>query len=494
MKHILSIDQSTSATKAVLFDATARIIQAESLEHRQYYPRPGWVEHDPDEIYTNTLAVMQRCLGGSGIAPAEVAGLAITNQRETVVVWEKESGRPVTNAIVWQCTRGATLCDTLRHRGLNESIQAKTGLMIDPYFSATGIAWVLHEVPGAREKADEGKLLYGNIDSWLLWKLSGGHVHATDFSNASRTMLFNLHTQRWDEDIHRELGIPLSMAPVLKHSDEIFGFTDAGGLFDKPIPISGIMGDSHAALFGQQCYETGMAKATYGTGSSVMLNIGEKPLKAPEGLVTSVGFSLQSKTSYVFEGNIHCAGATIQWLKEQLQLISDAHETEDLAVSVSDTGGVYLVPAFAGLGAPYWDNRARALICGMTLGTKKAHIVRAALESIAYQVKDLIEAMISRSGIRLRELRVDGGATKNNFLMQFQSDMLRSDVIRSPIREASALGAAMACGLAVGIWNSAEDFAKLRGEDECITPSMPAGEAEHLYTGWAHAVKRAKFN
>ena len=494
MKYILSIDQSTSATKAILFDATARIVQAESLAHRQYYPRPGWVEHDPDEIYTNTLAVMRRCVEGSGIPPAEIAGLAITNQRETVVVWEKDSGRPVCNAIVWQCNRGAVLCEALRHRGLNESIQAKTGLMIDPYFSATGIAWVLDVVPGARKKALEGKLLYGTIDAWLLWKLSAGRIHATDPSNASRTMLFNLHTQRWDEDIHRELGIPLSMAPALMHSDEIFGFTDAGGLFDKPIPIGGIMGDSHAALFGQQCYETGMAKATYGTGSSVMLNIGEKPRMAPEGLVTSVGFSLQSKTFYAFEGNIHCTGATIQWLKEQLQLIADPKETEDLAISVSDTGGVYLVPAFAGLGAPHWDNRARALICGMTLGTKKAHVVRAALESIAYQVKDLIEAMTTRSGIRLRELRVDGGATRNNFLMQFQADMLRSDVTRSPTREASALGSAMACGLAIGFWNSTGDFAKLRGEDERITPSMPAGEAEDLYEGWARAVKRAIFN
>jgi glycerol kinase len=494
MKYILSIDQSTSATKAILFDTAARPVHAESVGHKQHYPCPGWVEHDPDEIYANTLSVIRHCVENSRIQRNDIAGLAITNQRETAIVWDRNNGRPVCNAIVWQCNRGAALCEALRDRGLGASIREKTGLIIDPYFSASGIAWVLDELPGARQKARNGALLYGTVDSWLLWKLTGGQVHATDPSNASRTMLYNLNSRSWDEDIHRELNIPISMAPSIVQSDEIAGYTDAEGFFEHPIPVSGIMGDSHAALFGQMCFQRGMAKVTYGTGSSVMLNIGEHPWPAPAGLVTSVGFSLRSSTSYAFEGNIHCTGATIKWLQEKLGLFGDPGETEELARSVPDNGGVYFVPAFAGLAAPYWDNRARALICGMTLGTDKGHIVRAALESVAYQVKDLIDVMTAHSGIPLLGLRADGGATRNNFLMQFQADVLQGPVSRSPVREASALGAALACGIAVGIWKGPEDLDRLRNQAVTIAPVMPVAEAESLYAGWSQAVKRTQFN
>jgi glycerol kinase len=491
MQYILSIDQSTSATKAVLFNAEARLVSRVNVDHGQYYPKPGWVEHDPVEIFENTIRAIRDVVATSKISADDVLGIALTNQRETVVVWDKHTGNPVYNAVVWQCNRGAAKCDELKQKGFDNTFREKTGLVIDPYFSATGIAWILDHVKGAREKADHGHLLFGTIDSWLIWKLTDNKVHATDHSNACRTMLYNINILSWDSEILQVLNIPEKMAPAIKYADEIFGFTKADGIFKKPIPIAGVLGDSHAALFGQNCFSPGMGKATYGTGSSIMMNIGGQPHKSPEGLVTSVGYALKNGVAYVFEGNIHCTGATIKWLQDDLKLIENAGETETLAQSVTDTGGVYFVPAFAGLGAPYWDNSARALICGMTRGTSKAQVVRAALEAIAFQVKDLIDLMTKGSGIKLKELRVDGGPVKNNFLMQFQADMLQATINRSDIEEASALGVSLACGLALGVYKNLEEIAKLRANNELITGNMHTDKVTALYDGWKKAVNRA---
>jgi glycerol kinase len=486
--YILSIDQSTSATKAVLFDDTARVIDRISTDHGQYYPKPGWVEHDPEEIFKNTLQVIRTIVRKN--PDSQIAVLAITNQRETVVVWDAATGKPIYNAIVWQCNRGADRCKKLKDDGWQNKIRDKTGLIIDPYFSATGISWILENVPGAREKAGQGILKFGTIDSWLIWKLTGGEVHATDYSNACRTMLFNINILNWDKEIMDELGIPMSMAPQLKYADDIYGHTTAEGVFKQPIPIAGVLGDSHAALFGQLCFETGMGKATYGTGSSIMMNIGDKPVESPEGLVTSIGYGLKDDVAYVFEGNIHCTGATIKWLQDDLKLIQSSAETEQIAMSVNSTDGVYLVPAFAGLGAPYWDHEATAIICGMTRGTQKAHVVRAALEAIAYQVKDLVDLMTQKAGIALKELRVDGGPVKNNFLMQFQADMLQARINRSDIAEASALGVALAGGLATGIWKNMEELKSTRAGDDFITNKLPEKEVIQLYEGWKKAVEK----
>lgn len=485
---ILSVDQSTSATKAVLFNERAEIVERMSREHAQIYPRPGWVEHDPDEILANTLAVirdMVRLHRGLNIK-----ALAITNQRETVVVWDRTTGKPVYNAIVWQCNRGAEYCSRLRHDGWVEKIKEKTGLVIDPYFSATGIRWILDNVTGAREKADRGELLFGTTDSWLIWNLTGGEVHATDYSNACRTMLFNINTLKWDNEIMDELGIPRSMAPDVRFSDESFGETTAGDVFDQPVPVAGVMGDSHAALFGQLCFSPGMAKATYGTGSSIMMNIGATPLVSPPGLVTSIGFGVQGSVSYVFEGNIHSTGSAIKWLRDDLRLIDTVEESSELASSVDSTEGAYLVPAFAGLGAPYWDHKARAVICGMTFRTKKAHVVRAALESIAYQVRDLVDLMTEGAGIDDIELRVDGGPVKNNFLMRFQADILGGVINRRDIEEASASGVMMAAGLYLKWWDSPADLECLR-KGELIKGSMPEALSAELYAGWKSAIARA---
>jgi glycerol kinase len=487
--YILSIDQSTSATKAVLFNNKAQIIARASKEHGQFYPKPGWVEHDPEEILNNTIEII-RDISGSN-PDKKISALAITNQRETVVVWDSITGKPVYNAVVWQCNRGSQRCKQLIDDGWNKIVRQKTGLLIDPYFSATGISWILENVPDAREKATKGELRFGTIDSWLIWKLTNGNVHATDYSNASRTMLFNINTLEWDNEIMAELGIPMSMAPSVKFADEIFGLTYINGVLKTEIPITGVLGDSHAALFGQLCFEPGMGKATYGTGSSIMMNIGSQPLESPEGLVTSVGYGLNGNIAYVFEGNIHCTGATIKWLQDDLQLIDNASETEAIAQQVSSNEGVYFVPAFAGLGAPYWNNEARAIICGMTRGTKKAHIVRAAIEAIAYQVKDLIDLMITRTGIPLKELRVDGGPVKNNFLMQFQADMLQATINRCNISEASALGVALVAGLSTGIWKNMEELESLRTGDNLIVGKMASNEVKNLYDGWKNAVKRA---
>jgi len=488
-RYILSIDQSTSASKAVLFSDKAEVVDKLSKEHNQFYPRPGWVEHNPEEIFQNTLEIIEGIINRN---PGKtVTALSLTNQRETVVVWDRNTGKPVYNAVVWQCNRGAPRCKKLIEEGWGEVVRKKTGLIIDPYFSATGISWILDNVPDARNKAENGELLFGTIDSWLIWNLTRGTVHATDYTNACRTMLFDINTLKWDEEIMAELGIPQNMAPEVKFADEIFGTTDANGAFSENLPVTGVLGDSHAALFGQLCFEPGMGKATYGTGSSIMMNIGDKPLISPEGLVTSIGYAINGSVTYVYEGNIHCTGGTIKWLQDDLELIKSDSEAEIIARQVPSAEGVYLVPAFAGLGAPYWNNEARAIICGMTRGSKKAHVVRAALEAIAYQVKDLVDLMTERSGIKLKELRVDGGPVKNNLLMQFQADMLQSNINRSEIPEASALGVALVAGLSTGIWKNMDELISLRSDGDIIKGEMAREKADELYNGWKRAVQRS---
>ncbi len=488
-RYILAVDQSTSATKAILFDEACRLINRVNIEHKQYYPQAGWVEHDAEEIYANMIEAIGRLLRETEVDADAEFSLAITNQRETVVVWEAATGKPIGKAVVWQCQRGAEICRALKEAGHEKTFLAKSGLLIDPYFSASGVKWLLDHTPGAREAAEAGALRMGTIDAWLIWKLTEGRVHATDYTNASRTLLFNIHTLDWDDELLELFTIPRSMLPEAKPCDAIVGRTTIEGLFPKGIEIAGVLGDSHGALAGQMCFEAGMGKATYGTGSSVMVNIGEEAVAAPEGLVTSVGFAAQGKVFYAFEGNIHCTGATLRWLTDQLQLIASPAETESLATSIESTNGVYLVPAFAGLGAPWWNSEAKAVICGMTLGTTKAHVVRAALEAIPYQIKDLIDLMTGQAGVKLKELRVDGGPTRNKFLMQFQADMLGATINRADLEEASALGAVVMNGLARGVWSSLEEVARLRTSDNRILPTMDEAKRAELYSGWIEAIK-----
>ena len=489
-EYILSIDQSTSATKAILFDKTGKAIHRCSVDHRQYYPQPGWVEHDPAEIYSNVLHAARKALKQIGAGIEQVRAISITNQRETVVVWDKNTGKPVYNAIVWQCSRAGQICKSIARQGCEDLVKEKTGLVLSPYFSAAKVKWILDNVEGARKKAESGELLMGTMDSWLIWNLTGRKIHATDYSNAGRTQLFNINELKWDEELLEIFGIPGSMLPKVLYNDDIFGFTDKEQGFEKEIPVSGVMGDSNAALFGQNCFEKGMAKATYGTGSSIMMNIGDVPLKSENGLVTSIAWCMRDDLDFVFEGNINCTGATIKWLVDDLELISSAAESERLALSVDSNGGVYIVPAFVGLGAPYWDSDAKASITGITRGTKKAHIVRAAEESIAYQVKDVLELMVRESGISLRELRVDGGATRDGFLMQFQADILNTPVACSKIEEISALGSCFMAGIATGIWESREEIAGLREQGKLFIPVMTDAERKVIYKGWKDAVMR----
>ncbi len=490
MKYVICIDQSTSATKAMLFDTTLRLHARVSLEHRQIYPKPGWMEHDAEEILDNTRRAVAQLLRKSAVAPAEILSIALTNQRETVVVWDKASGKPVCNAVVWQCDRGEPLCRQLREEGHEPAVTAKTGLFLNPYFSASGVAWILDHVEGARERAERGELLMGTIDSWLLWNLTPDRVHATDYTNASRTLLFNIHRLDWDDELLALFRIPRSMMPAVHPCDTVVGTTTVSGLLPRPVPVAGMLGDSHGALVGQMCFDPGMGKATYGTGSSVMVNIGQRPLTAPKGLATSVGFAARGKVFFAFEGNIHCTGATIKWLQEELQLIQSPAECEALARSVESTNGVYLVPAFAGLGAPWWQPDVKALICGMTQGTGRAHIARAALEAIAYQIKDLM-TLIETSGVQLHGLRVDGGPTRNNLLMQFQADMLGAAIDRSPVEEASALGALVMSLFALGEIGSFEEAAALRTAEDWIRPTMDPAKAKSLYDGWKRAARLA---
>jgi glycerol kinase len=486
---ILAIDQSTSGTKALLFNRSGGLVYRTDESHKQFYPRSGWVEHDPEEIFQKTVLAIQRLLKETGTADPDISALAITNQRETALIWDRQTGKPVYNAIVWQCQRGQQTCRELKERGCEATVRAKTGLVIDPYFSASKLKWILDQADGVRKAAESGQLAAGTIDSWLIWKLTGGKVHATDYSNACRTMLLNIQTLQWDPELCDLFSVPTGILPEVRPSSASFGETAPGAIFDRPVPIIGVMGDSHAACFAQNCFETGMAKATFGTGSSIMMNIGNRAVVPPPGLVTSVGWGLGDQVSYVFEGNIHSTGDTVKWLVDGLELIPSSRASEEIAATVDDNGGVYFVPAFVGLGAPYWDSAARATISGLSRGSRKAHVVRAALEAIAYQVRDLIDLM-SGAGIDLKEIRVDGGPTRNALLMQFQSDMLGVPVVRTEVEEASALGVAFMAGLGSGVWKDLGEIEALRRVDRVFSPAMPSEQRDGYYRGWKEAVRR----
>ena len=490
-RSILALDQGTTSSRAILLDHDGRSLGQLNQEFRQIYPQPGWVEHDPVEIWNTQLSVARRLLAEKGISPADIAAIGITNQRETTVVWDKATGEPVHNAIVWQCRRTAGYCDELKARGWAEKIRQKTGLVLDAYFSGTKIRWILENVPGVRERAERGELLFGTIDTWLIWKLSGGRIHVTDYSNASRTMIFNIHTLDWDDEILAELGIPRAMLPQARPSSQVYGETDPA-IFGTPVPIAGDAGDQQAALFGQACFAPGMAKNTYGTGSFLLLNTGAQAMMSQRGLLTTIAWGVGGQVEYALEGSIFITGAAVQWLRDELKIIEQASDTEAIAASIPDTGGVYLVPAFVGLGAPYWDQWARGAIVGLTRGTGRAQIVRATLEAIAYQTRDVLEAMAADSGIDLKTLRVDGGASGNNFLMQFQSDILGVAVDRPVVTETTALGAAYLAGLAVGFWQSREEIAAKWQSDRRFAPSMPTEQRQGLYGGWQKAVGRVR--
>ena len=487
----MALDQGTTSSRAIIFDHNGEIVKIAQNEFTQYYPKAGWVEHDPMEIWGSQSGVASEVLETAGIRPAEIAAIGITNQRETTVVWDKATGRPIYNAIVWQCRRTASYCDELREKGWENYIRENTGLVIDAYFSATKIKWILDNVEGAREKANKGELLFGTIDTWLIWNLTRGKVHVTDYSNASRTMIYNIKDLKWDEKLLAELDIPLSMLPEVKESSEIYGVTDSHFFGGAQIPISGIAGDQQAALFGQACFEPGMAKNTYGTGCFMLMNTGQEMIISKNGLVTTIAWGFDGKVEYALEGSIFVAGAVIQWLRDELRLINDATDSEYFAKKVDDSNGIYIVPAFVGLGAPYWDSYARGSILGLTRGTNRNHIIRAALESIAYQTRDVLEAMQDDSGISLQILKVDGGAVANNFLMQFQSDILGSSVYRPNIIETTALGAAYLAGLAVGFWSNKDEIAERWSINRVFDPQMEEDRKESLYKGWKKAVTRS---
>ncbi len=495
-KYIIALDQGTTSSRAIIFDRKERIVGVAQKEFNQIYPRAGWVEHDPMEIWASQSAVLTEVLAKTGIKTEEIAAMGITNQRETTVVWDKNTGKPVYNAIVWQCRRTADICDELKAReGLEEYVRRNTGLVVDAYFSGTKVRWILDNVEGARERAERGELLFGTIDTWLIWKLTNGKVHVTDPTNASRTMLYNIRELKWDERMMRELGVPASMLPEVKNSSEIYGEANLGGVGGKGgqrVPIAGIAGDQQAALFGQACFSPGEAKNTYGTGCFMLMNTGEKLVESKNGLLTTIAVGLDGRVEYALEGSIFVAGAAVQWLRDELKLISDAADTEYFANKVENSNGVYVVPAFVGLGSPYWDMYARGAIVGLTRGANRNHIIRATLESIAYQTKDVLGAMEEDSKIKLRALKVDGGAVRNNFLMQFQSDILGADVLRPEITETTALGAAYLAGLAVGFWKDKEDISSSWRLDTQYEASMAEDERERLHKGWRKAVERAK--
>jgi len=487
-QYIIAIDQSTSGTKVLLVDEVAKVVVKKTKSHKQHYPQPGWVEHDPLEIYENVKQLLNEILKNQIIPFKQVKGLSITNQRETIVVWDQETGIPIYNAIVWQCRRTADMCDELKKQGYESVIHEKTGLTLDPYFSASKVKWIFDYVEGAREKAATSKLLVGTIDSWLIWKLTKGKVHATDYTNASRTLLFNISSLEWDQELLDLFNIPKSMLPEVKSSNEIFGHVAHENTPLKGLPISGIIGDSQAALFGQKCFELGMAKATYGTGTSVLMYTGNL-IRGKSGLVTSIAWGVDGKVDYALEGIIHSTGDTINWVKNQLELIEDVNELEPLANSIPDNQGVYLIPAFVGLGAPHWASYARAAIVGMDRRSGKAHVARAALESIAYQVKDVAELIYQKSGILLKELNVDGGATINRFLMQFQADMLGVNVKASKLAELSAMGSVYLAGLGFGIWKSTEEISRLNQEFKMYLPEISTQLREKWKEGWDESIR-----
>lgn len=487
-KFILSLDQGTTSSRAILFNKAGEIAHVAQKEFTQHFPKPGWVEHDANEIWGSILSVIASVLSESNVKPEQIAGIGITNQRETTVVWDKETGIPVYKAIVWQSRQTSGICDDLKEKGYNDLFREKTGLLIDAYFSGTKVKWILDNVEGAREKAEEGKLLFGTIDTWLIWKLSGGKAHVTDYSNASRTLMYNIHELKWDEELLDILGVPMSMLPEVRPSSEVYANTVDYHFFGKEVPIAGAAGDQQAALFGQACFEEGMAKNTYGTGCFMLMNTGEKAVKSENGLLTTLAWGLNGKVEYALEGSIFVAGSAIQWLRDGLRMLKDAKDSEDYARKVESTDGVYVVPAFVGLGTPYWDSDVRGAVFGITRGTNKEHFVRATLESLAYQTKDVLSAMEADSNIELKTLRVDGGAVMNNFLMEFQSNILNVPVERPVVNETTALGAAYLAGLAVGYWESQEEIAKKWAIDRTFEPSMEEAKREELYNGWVKAV------
>lgn len=486
-KYIMALDAGTTSNRCILFDREGHICSVAQKEFTQYFPQPGWVEHDADEIFSTQLEVARLAMQNIGAVPSDIAAIGITNQRETTIVWNKQTGKPVCNAIVWQCRRTADYCDQLRNAGYTDTIREKTGLIIDPYFSGTKIRWILDNTPDARRSAEKGELLFGTVETWLIWKLTGGAVHVTDYSNASRTMLFNIHSLKWDGEILEVLDIPQSMLPSPVPSSQLYGYTDAS-FFGAPIPICGAAGDQQAALFGQTCFEPGQSKCTYGTGAFLLMNTGTKPILSNNQLVTTIAWGLNGQVNYALEGSIFVAGAAIQWLRDQLKFIDSAADSEYMAKKVPDTNGCYVVPAFAGLGAPYWDAYARGAITGLTRGTNKNHIIRATLDSIVYQVNDVLQAMEADSGIRLEALKVDGGAAANNYLLQTQADISHSPVLRPRCVETTAMGAAYLAGLAVEFWKDLNEIRANWDVDREFTPDITPEERESRLSGWQKAV------
>lgn len=490
-KYILALDQGTTSSRAIIFDETSSIVAVAQKEFTQIYPKPGWVEHNPEEIWSTQIGVAAEAVAKAGIDARDIAAIGITNQRETTVVWDKASGKPIYNAIVWQSRQTMDICNEIKAKGLEPMFKKKTGLVVDAYFSGTKVKWILDHVAGARERAGRGEILFGTIDTWLIWKLTGGKVHATDYSNASRTLLYNIHELTWDADLLAELDVPAAMLPAVRPSSEKYGETDPAVFLGATVPIAGAAGDQQAALFGQTCFKPGMAKNTYGTGCFMLMNTGEKVYESKNGLLTTIAWGLNGKVEYALEGSIFIAGAAIQWLRDGLKLIETAPDSEYLARKVEDTEGVYVVPAFAGLGAPYWDMKARGAILGLTRGTSKAHIVRATLDSMCYQTQDVLGAMEADSEIQLQALKVDGGAVGNNLLMQFQADILGVPVDRPEVTETTALGAAYLAGLAVGVWGDKEDLVENWQLNARFEPKMDGETRAKLYKGWQKAVKRA---
>ncbi|MEK5640547.1 glycerol kinase [Paenibacillus rhizosphaerae] len=490
-KYILSLDQGTTSSRAILFNEKGEAVHTAQREITQHFPHPGWVEHNANEIWGSVLSVIASVLSESGVKPEQIAAIGITNQRETAVVWDKETGDPVYHAIVWQSRQTSGICEELKAQGLDDTIRAKTGLLIDPYFSGTKVKWILDEVEGAREKAEQGKLLFGTIDTWLIWKFTGGRAHVTDYSNASRTLMYNIYELKWDDELLEILGVPASMLPQVRPSSEVYGLTVPYHFFGTEVPIAGVAGDQQAALFGQACYSKGMAKNTYGTGCFMLMNTGETAVRSEHGLLTTLAWGINGKVEYALEGSIFVAGSAIQWLRDGLRMLKESKESETYASRVASTDGVYVVPAFVGLGTPYWDSDVRGAVFGLTRGTSKEHFIRATLESLAYQTKDVLSAMEADSGIELTTLRVDGGAVHNDFLMQFQSDVLGVSVERPVINETTALGAAYLAGLAVGYWKSQEDISGQWAIEREFQPVMEEKERTGLYEGWKKAVHAA---
>ncbi|EGQ1677340.1 glycerol kinase [Staphylococcus pseudintermedius] len=487
--YILSIDQGTTSSRAILFNEEGEIVGVAQREFKQHFPKSGWVEHDANEIWSSVLSVMASVLTENNVSANEVKGIGITNQRETTVVWDKETGRPIYNAIVWQSRQTQSICDALKQEGHEQTFRDKTGLLLDPYFSGTKVKWILDKVDGAREKAAKGEILFGTIDTWLVWKLSGGRAHVTDYSNASRTLMYNIHELKWDDELLELLDVPKAMLPEVKPSSEVYCETIDYHFFGQNVPIAGIAGDQQAALFGQACFERGDVKNTYGTGGFMLMNTGEEAVKSGNGLLTTIAYGIDGKVNYALEGSIFVSGSAIQWLRDGLRMINSAPQSEDYAIRVDSTEGVYVVPAFVGLGTPYWDSDARGAIFGLTRGTEKEHFIRATLESLCYQTCDVIEAMGQDSGIEVNSLRVDGGAVKNNFLMQFQSDLLNIEVERPEINETTALGAAYLAGIATGFWKDKSEIQRRWKLEKSFEPEMDQKESNRLYKGWKKAVE-----